>query len=164
MDLDSLNREFCERPRRFHHITMTFSGKSHDDVGADMNSPFCRSVYGIQELRRRMAAVQCPKRPVMDGLKTVFHPDMMVLPVRFQQIDNGVWNAIRSGADGKTEDVFPGQGFVVNCPKMIDRRVGVGEGLKISNEFSGAPDFHVVRLADFDLPRHGGEGPPLTKF
>jgi len=54
-----------------------------------------------------------------------------------QKVENVVWNAVRSSADGKADDVFAGEGFGVNATEGVEGSVSVGEGLKIGKKLFG---------------------------
>ncbi|OPY79165.1 MAG: hypothetical protein A4E70_02231 [Syntrophus sp. PtaU1.Bin005] len=120
--------------RRPQDIVGSFAGQADDDVGADQQIFIGGPLYGIKKFSRRMAPVDPQQRWVGNRLQSVFQPDMSIPGVALQEIQDIVGYTVGAGSHRKADNVFLGQGLVIEALQAVAGGVGIGEGLEIGDE------------------------------
>ena len=100
----------------------------------------------------------------MNGLEAEFDPDVMFFSIKLKKIKDGIGYTVGTGPNGKTDYIVMREGFVVNSLQMFQRRIGIGESLKIGDKFPRPSSFQIVGFTIFDLLGHGRERARLPEF
>ena len=133
---------------RLHHHRVCFVGNSQDDVGTAFETTIPASIDRVDHVFVMMSPVHPIQAWLMHGLHAVFDRDVVVGRQRFGEAKHAIGNTIGPRADRQTDDI----GMPIECQpidlfQLIDRRVGVGRGLKVRQE---TLDLFVPSAQTFD--------------
>ena len=84
-----------------------------------------------------MAAPQPGQGRVVVALQTDFEPEIGVTVVLAEKVENGLVEAVGTGADGQADHVRYAECLIVEPPQLLRRSEGVGERLEIGHELVG---------------------------
>ena len=120
------------------HFFPCFCRETEYEMSPDMDTPAGRHRKGMLEAGVIMPPVDEGQGPVVDRLEPVFHQNKMVAAKRFEESDLFRVYAVRSGADGKTDNTRIVERFAVKPIEDLDARIRIGIRLKIDDELLGA--------------------------
>ncbi len=117
-------------------------------------------------------AIHPIERTVVNRLHAVLDGEIGAASQLGEQIERFVGHAVRPGANRQPDHLRVFERLLVERPEPLDRSVGVGSGLKVSQEFIDVvPPFEpanaVVELAANGRSRHapaGAEAAIVTKY
>ena len=115
-------------------LGVTFAGEAEDEMGADPQAALPRPCQSVKEAAIIVTAPQSLQGGVVARLHAYFQPEIGAAGVAGEEIEDIVREAIRPGTNGEADNAVNAEGFVVKAAQFCDRRIGVGEGLKIGDE------------------------------
>lgn len=134
------------------HVLSVFAGKPQYQVGDVSDAPPRKLPHRPVIYLQWVAAVYEPFCRLVDGLKPQLDPRKGLFIVFGKKIQHRLRQTVGPGGDGKSRDVWVGEGVVPEGAQPFSRRVGVGVVLKVGD---------VPRLGPFSAEKLHllGDGP-----
>jgi hypothetical protein len=137
VELDAVEAEAGHGVGGGEDLGAAFAGEAEDEVGADAQAALLCPCQGVEEALVVVATAQALQGGVVARLYADLQPEVSVSGVVGEEVENIIGEAVRAGTDGETDDAVHSEGFVVKTAQLVNRRVGIGEGLKIGDELLG---------------------------
>ena len=110
----------------------TLSWQSENKVCAHTDATSSSACDGINGLGMGVTSIDAQECRVVDGLNAVFNNEESSTVQLFQIVKQSVRHAVGTGTDDDADDIGHGKRLFVFGFEMVERGVGVGVGLEVS--------------------------------
>ena len=110
----------------------TLSWQSENKVCAHTDATSSSACDGINGLGVGVTSIDAQECRIVDGLDAVFDNEEGATVQLFQIVKQGVGHAVGTSTDDDADDIRHGERLLVFGFEMVERGIGVGVGLKVS--------------------------------